>query len=70
MKTALPETVYIYNNLLIDEQKSIIEDFLKNVQVNKEKYDTTSLWIMDKKIGGIGGYCMPANGTEVECEVE
>lgn len=37
MKSALPEMVYIYNKLLSDEQKNIIEDFLKNVQVNKEK---------------------------------
>jgi hypothetical protein len=61
MKTALPETVYIYNKLLSDDQKNIIEDFMKNVQVKKEKYDPTDLWIMDRGIGGVGGYCMPAD---------
>jgi len=61
MKTALSETIYIYNNLLSDEQKSIIQDFLKNIQVNKERYDPSNLWILDRKIGGIGGYCMHAD---------
>ncbi|NLD49230.1 MAG: hypothetical protein GX660_18880 [Clostridiaceae bacterium] len=61
MEGALPETLLIYNKLLSDEQKSHIQAFLKEVQKKKEKYEPEVLWQLDQKIGGIGGYCMPAD---------
>lgn len=61
MNGALPETLDIFNKLLIDEQKSNIQSFLDEVQTKKEKYDPSILWVLDQNIGGIGGYCMPAD---------
>lgn len=61
MKGALTETIFIYEKLLCNEQKRQIQDFLKEVQTKKEKYEPEVLWLMDQKIGGIGGYCMPAD---------
>ncbi|MEJ8555044.1 hypothetical protein [Tepidibacter sp. Z1-5] len=61
MKGALPETIFIYEKLLYNEQKRQIQDFLDDVQMKKEKYETEVLWLIDQKIGGIGGYCMPAD---------
>jgi hypothetical protein len=61
MKGALSETLLIYSNLFIDEQRSNIQAFLEEVQTKKEKYDPSIIWVLDQKIGGIGGYCMPAD---------
>jgi hypothetical protein len=59
MKRALPETLYIYEKLLCDEQKSQIQAFLDEVKIKKKEYEPAALWLMDQKIGGMGGYCMP-----------
>ncbi|MCM3768129.1 hypothetical protein [Neobacillus niacini] len=61
MNGALPETNFIYEKLLSDEQKGYIKAFLDEIETKKEKYETQVLWLMDQKIGGIGGYCMPAD---------
>lgn len=64
MQDALLETQIIYNNLFNEEQRRIINIFLDEIRVNKEKYETQVLWEMDQKIGGIGGYCMPSDPKE------
>lgn len=61
MNGALPETKYISGKLLCDSQKSIIEEFIKNVEEKGGKYETVDLWSMDRAIGGIGGYSMPSD---------
>lgn len=61
MKYALLETLFIYDKLLCEEQKSQIQNFLDEVHTKKEKYEPAVLWQLDQKIGGIGGYCMPAD---------
>lgn len=61
MEGALPETLFIYNRLLSDEQKNKIQVFLHEVEIKKDKYDPSALWLIDQDIGGIGGYCMPAD---------
>ena len=59
MKASLPETIYIYDKLLCNEQKYQIQAFLDEVQMKKEKYAPGVLWLLDQENGGIGGYCMP-----------
>ena len=61
MKSALPETKYIFDELLNEEQKDKIEIFLDGLSEGKEQYETDIIWHMDQGIGGIGGYCMPSN---------
>ncbi len=59
MKAALPETIFIFNTLLGNEQKCHIQAFLEDVHIRKEKYAPEVLWMLDQEIGGMGGYCMP-----------
>lgn len=62
MNRALPDTAYIFDSLFSDEQKTQIQTFLDGVKPEDEdKYSTDILWVIDKNIGGIGGYCMPSN---------
>lgn len=61
MKGALPESIFVYEKLLGIEQKKQILEFLDDVKTKQEKYETAAIWLMDQKIGGIGGYCMPAD---------
>ncbi|WP_318509123.1 hypothetical protein [Bacillus sp. T3] len=61
MNGALPETKLIFKKLLNEEQRGYIKTFLNEIETKKEKYETQVLWLMDQKIGGIGGYCMPAD---------
>lgn len=61
MKSALPESKYIFDELLNEEQKNKIVIFLKELYEKKEQYETNIIWQMDQDIGGIGGYCMPSN---------
>ncbi|MBD5556483.1 MAG: hypothetical protein HDQ95_14380 [Roseburia sp.] len=52
----------IYNTLFKENIKSGISDFFAQDMDNAEYvYDTGVLWKTDVLIGGIGGYCMPAN---------
>lgn len=52
----------IYNTLFKEDIKSGISDFFAQDMDNAEyEYDTAVLWKTDALIGGIGGYCMPAN---------
>lgn len=61
MRGELPETLFIYEKLFSNIQKRNIRDFLDEIEIKKEKYETADLWLVDKKIGGIGGYCMPSD---------
>ncbi|SEV93472.1 hypothetical protein [[Clostridium] fimetarium] len=62
MKNALNESKIIYDKLFSNYQKKEIQDFLNEVYIN-DKYDCKRIWLMDQKIGGIGGYCMPSMPT-------
>jgi len=61
MKYALSESKLIFEQLMNEEQRNQIEAFLKELEVKKEKYETDLIWNMDQVIGGVGGYCMPAD---------
>lgn len=61
MKSVLPESKYIFDELLNDDQKESIKIILNEISERKEQYNTDIIWNMDKGIGGIGGYCMPAD---------
>lgn len=62
-KDTLPETKMIYEQLLSDKQQCDIQAFLRELELKQGNYKTDILWKMDQKIGGIGGYCMPAHPT-------
>lgn len=52
----------IYNALFKEDIKNGISDFFEQDMDNMEyEYETKVLWETDALIGGIGGYCMPAN---------
>lgn len=52
----------IYNTLFKEDIKSGISDFFAQDMDNvKYVYETKVLWETDALIGGIGGYCMPAD---------
>lgn len=52
----------IYNALFKGDIKNGISDFFEQDMDNMEyEYETKVLWETDALIGGIGGYCMPAN---------
>lgn len=61
MISALPESKYIFDELLNEEQKDKIAIFLNELREKKEQYETNIIWQMDQDIGGIGGYCMPVD---------
>ena len=58
------ELVELYAYVLDSNTKQAIQKFgeqdLKNY---KYCYETQEIWSADQKIGGIGGYCMPADPT-------
>lgn len=53
--------------VLFDEnQKNKINNIIKNIEKEGEKYKTIELWKFDQSLGGIGGYCQgcdPANSN-------
>lgn len=56
------ELYRIYSTLFEDDIKSGISEFFLQDMNNKEYiYETDVLWKADSLIGGIGGYCMPAD---------
>ena len=61
MKSALPESINLYNSIFSDKQKSDIQKILDEIYKNIDNYSTKVLWEVDKEIGGIGGYCMPCD---------
>lgn len=61
MNLALPESIKLYNSIFSDEEKKEIEEILKEINTNANTYSTKLLWELDKKIGGIGGYCLPCD---------
>ncbi len=61
MKSALQESINLYNSIFSDKQKNDIQKILDEVNKNRYNYSTKALWEVDKEIGGIGGYCMPCD---------
>ena len=51
----------IYNTLFREDIKNGIADFFAQDGNSEHIYETEVLWKTDASIGGIGGYCMPAN---------
>lgn len=44
--------------VLFDEnQKNRINNMIKNIDKEWQKYKTIELWKFDQSLGGIGGYC-------------
>lgn len=59
------ELKVIYNTVLDEQIKKGINEFMEQNLDNQEfRYSTSMLWKTDLLIGGIGGYCMPANPVE------
>jgi len=56
---ALPESIELFNQLLTNAQKEIIDRAVKEIKENPESYNINFFWELDASIGGIGGYCMP-----------
>lgn len=52
----LKQTQKLYE-LFDEEQKTIINLIIKNIQEEGENYKTIELWKFDQTLGGIGGYC-------------
>lgn len=61
MNEALPESQYLFDVLFNNEQKKLIKEYLNYLKNCNDEYKTDILWAIDQKIGGIGGYCMPAD---------
>lgn len=61
MNKALSESTKLADLLLTEEQKVIIENVLCEIRVIRNCYNTELFWELDTSIGGIGGYCMPAD---------
>lgn len=55
----------IYDTLFSEVVKTGIEEFMsQNLDDSEFYYTTEMLWKTDALIGGIGGYCMPADPTK------
>lgn len=62
MENALPETMSLSTAVLSEDIQKRIEKFLSLLDNSThQKIDTHDLWLIDKEIGGIGGYCMPSD---------
>jgi len=61
MKTALPESKFLYQRILSERQKAFVEEILYEINTNTKTYSTNLIWEVDKEIGGIGGYSMPCD---------
>lgn len=64
MKSALPESITLYNSIFLNKQKKNIKQILDEIYTNVNTYSTKLIWKVDKEIGGIGGYCMPCDPIE------
>lgn len=61
MQLSHPELGILYNTMLSEEIKDCIVDFVSQLESAGDKYLCDKLWIADRLIGGIGGYCMPSD---------
>lgn len=51
----------LFDTILPENLKIAITTFIEKVISLEDKYGCKDLWIADQMLGGIGGYCMPAN---------
>lgn len=51
----------LFDTILPENFKIAITTFIEDVVSLEDKYSCKELWIADQMLGGIGGYCMPAN---------
>lgn len=68
MKRALPESLKLLQLLLSNEEKETITLVLRKIDENPNNYEINEYWQLDSSIGGIGGiggYCMPANPVKI-----
>lgn len=51
----------LFDTILPEKFKIVITNFIEEVVLREDKYSCKELWVADQMLGGIGGYCMPAN---------
>src|SRR5665647_3764353 len=57
----LSDSNQLLTNLFDDREKAILKEIEEEIINKPVFYDIEKLWILDKNIGGIGAYSMPAN---------
>lgn len=61
MYNMLKETKYLYNNLLKEHQKRVIDEVLSKIDEDMDEDILNNFWEIDGKIEGIDGYNMSKN---------
>lgn len=61
MDLILSDTNQLLNNLFDDTEKEILKEIEEEIIRNPVSYNIEKLWVLDKRIGGIGAYSMPVN---------
>ncbi len=61
MNISHPELQQLFDTILSESTKTAITAFIDEIEQFDDQYNCEKLWIADQAIGGIGGYCMPAN---------
>lgn len=61
MKHALPNTRWLYEQLLNHGQQTAVDDFAAKCPMHGQAEFVAQLWETDAEIGGIGGYQLPKN---------
>lgn len=60
---ALPMSMELADMVLNDGQKSVLCGVLTKGRNTEGRYNLAELWRIDATLGGIGGYCLPADPT-------
>jgi len=55
------ELQQFFDTILSENTKTTIIAFINEIVQFDGQYNCEKLWIADQEIGGIGGYCLPAN---------
>jgi len=61
MDKILPNTYRLLCNLFDDYERTILSEIENELRKNPINYDLKILWKLDRSIGGIGAYSMPAD---------
>ncbi len=61
MDDMLKETQWLYDNLLENHQKQVVDEVISKMNNDMHKDILDDFWRIDEEIGGIGGYNMPKN---------
>lgn len=60
MEISHAELQKLFDTVFPENLKIVITTFIEEISL-EDKYSCKDLWIADQMLGGIGGYCMPAN---------